>query len=81
MLKQNFLKLFNKENIQKDSVFMEMVIKGQEILELTDSQISKKMMITKPTYERWKKGANFPHKYMRPGILEFFLKEMVNEQY
>ena len=77
--KQKYLEFLN-QNETDDESFQKAVVEGQNLLGLSDRQIAREMMITLPTYKRWKEGKNFPHEYMRPGVLNFFKNKIQTQQ-
>jgi hypothetical protein len=73
-VRQDFLKealrLAERVDLSREE-FQELCNRAQELLELTDQEISDALLVSRPTYNRWKNGKNLPHRAARRALVSW----------
>lgn len=64
-----FRALLSQENSTGDREFQEIIAQVGLVLEISDQELADKIMVSRPTVNRWKNGRNLPHPLMRGPII------------
>lgn len=57
--------------LDDDQAFVGLVVACRMVLELTDQQFADGIGVSRPTVNRWSRGANLPHRLMRGPIAQW----------
>ncbi len=57
-----------------DESFKSLLLRGYDLLGITDKEVAHSFGASRPTIERWKSGANSPHPMARPMVYNWLLQ-------
>jgi hypothetical protein len=63
-------------NMRDDELFHDIFREAKFLLELSDTNISEALLVSRPTVNRWANGRNLPHPAMRKPIFDWIREEL-----
>jgi hypothetical protein len=63
-------------NLRDDQFFLDIFREAKVLLELKEADISKVLLVSRPTVNRWTNGKNLPHPAMRKPIFDWISEEL-----
>jgi transcriptional regulator with XRE-family HTH domain len=67
-------------DLTRDVLFQEAFCEAQTLLELSDAELADKLLVSRPTVNRWVQGRNLPRRALRRSIVNWVDEQLAHQR-